>query len=779
MLDFEPGCHRVAILAINPNDPHDRADVHDVDAELAWVSGEVASVNRTDSPDATLTACTGARQLAIVAFAGAAPRGTVLLLEGHTPLPDGVPEEWGRLARARIARALLDRRAPSPVTPPVYTSLGVAGVTVLPVEVEPGTVLPRRFGDRGRRGEARRTHGRDGLHSLDFPHRGTRRGRHRDILRGEEPSRQTRNRNPRRLARINRRPMAHGTHPPRGGRAVSSKVATVGIWFLVSCAPRHAAVLQGPFPVHSEALAEFVARDARIASAQGAGPFRLVSAGAGAPGDNLGGRIEAPADACVLFLTRGGPSIDDLDLFVYADDGTPLGADERPSATASVLVCPPHPKHLYAFARVASGHGVLATSAQLVAVANADRAASAVSAQGRLGEQPLPPGGWPGLDDALTAHRSGLGGSWHDVRRVAVPLEPRIATRISGVIESGQCLDFFAAPSDELAYTELVVLDAAGRLLGQAPTDQKNPATVVCSPEHAEVTFALRPHGGGGLAAIVMSVATDAKPPASGVFLYDAQADRSVEEGLANLATRLARKGYGAPRRVTFGHDAAGRDGMAKVARRESVEVDLPLGCSRLDVIGGAPLRGVESWLWSADGALVAHDDGASRSASFACGVAQRARLDVEAVTRAGPFAVQVRHLDTAEPALSAHPLAASRVLARMIGRDAEPPLANPGLIRSVALNPTSLAKQEVTVPLGQCLTVGVGLGPGAEGVELRLVNKDSNAELAFVRGTDSALTESCATNQPIRMDLELRVAAGSTDALLCLHARATATQSH
>jgi hypothetical protein len=552
--------------------------------------------------------------------------------------------------------------------------------------------------------------------------------------------------------------------PRRSAFAIAS-VAAMAACMLLGCAHRGSPPPKAPALAPADGTIHFVEVDARRASAAGAGPLTLVLAGAGAPGDNLGGRIEAPENACALFLAHGGPSIDDLDLFVYADDGAALGADEAPRATASVLVCPPHPKHLYAFARVAAGHGMLAVSAQMVAPANADRAASAVSAKGLLHEEPVAAGAWPGLEDALALHLRQVGGTWRDVRRVAIPLEPRIATRLTGVIEAGQCLDFFTAPSDDVAYTELVVLDAGGRILGQTPAERQNPAMVVCSPAHAEVTFALRPHGGRGLAAVVMSVANDVKPAADAVFLYEAEANHTVAEALMALEARISRKGYGAPRRAL--------DGTANVARRGSIDIDLPVGCSRLDVVGGAPLRGIEAWLWSADGALLAHDDGPARSTSFACGAAQRARLDVEAVTRSGPFAVELRHLDASEPMLAAHPLAAGRLLAKTLATDPASTPADPGAVTSLALSSTSLVTREAVVAMGQCLSVALGLGPGAEGAELRLVDTDTKEELSFVRGTETAFTESCAPKRPIKLRLEMRVAAGATDALLALRARA------
>src|SRR5262249_37636725 len=158
-----------------------------------------------------------------------------------------------------------------------------------------------------------------------------------------------------------------------------------------------------------------------------------------------------PPDDCVLVLARGSPSIEDLDVFVYADDGAVLGADDKPSTGGSVVVCPPHARHIYAFGRVAAGHGLTAISAQLVRRADAQRVARAVGAKEQITAEPLGEQGWPGLDDALRAHRRALGAPFRDARRVAAPLDTRVATHLSVAAETDECLDVFVLPSDDVA----------------------------------------------------------------------------------------------------------------------------------------------------------------------------------------------------------------------------------------------------------------------------------------------------------------------------------------
>jgi hypothetical protein len=135
-LDLAPGCHRLAVLG--PDVDRTMTGFYDVDAQLAWASGEVAASDKTESPDAVLTACTAERTVGILAFAGSSDGAPVMLVHGTRALPKGLPERWGPVPRARAARSLLERRIPGPEAPPVYQSLGVSGMTSLPIEVERG-----------------------------------------------------------------------------------------------------------------------------------------------------------------------------------------------------------------------------------------------------------------------------------------------------------------------------------------------------------------------------------------------------------------------------------------------------------------------------------------------------------------------------------------------------------------------------------------------------------------------------------------------------------------
>lgn len=135
LLDLAPGCHRIAVLSTSRG----RGDVApDVDAELAWANGRVAAEDRTDSPDAALLACTGEHRLGVLAYGGSVPREPVMILQSRTELPEGLSRSVGPDGLGRMARVVAEYHVGLPATQPVYSSLGVAGITELPVEVEPG-----------------------------------------------------------------------------------------------------------------------------------------------------------------------------------------------------------------------------------------------------------------------------------------------------------------------------------------------------------------------------------------------------------------------------------------------------------------------------------------------------------------------------------------------------------------------------------------------------------------------------------------------------------------
>lgn len=508
--------------------------------------------------------------------------------------------------------------------------------------------------------------------------------------------------------------------------------------------------------------AAFVAKTISEARAAGAGEPTFVVTGAGAAGDSLGGRVALPDGRCALFLAAGSASIEDVDLFVYESDGSVLASDEAPRAEASALVCPPHPAWAYPYARIATGHGLVALSQQIVPTARAEAVAVAAGTRGPLHDTTVSREGWPGLDDLIASRRRAFGGSWHDVRRVAVPLDPRAPTRVTAPIEANQCLDALVLPGPELVLVDVSVLGPDGRILGRDGGEGRAPAMAVCSKAAAELTFELRPHAGRGLAAFSVSATSDI-PTASGLrpIWYDPLPGKSLAEARAAAGALLSKDGLSAPRLVA--------NATSVVGRRTSFDLALTRGCTRIDVIAGEPARGFDTWVWSKASSLVGRAEGLSSATLFACGPEQTARLDVEGVTRGGPFAVELRKGLPSHPSLVDHPLAAGRLLQRYATALRFPSPATPFTPELITVDATAIHATEVVVPEGKCADVVLALGGGAEGADLRLLDAASGDEIALAHGTQSSLASACAARGagPLRVRIEARAGVGRTQALL------------
>lgn len=486
----------------------------------------------------------------------------------------------------------------------------------------------------------------------------------------------------------------------------------------------------------------------------------------GVTGDRVTSLLEIPEAECAIAIARATPSVDDLDLFAYGEDGAVLGSDEGADKSPSLLICPPHPRRVMLMARIAAGHGIVAIGAQRVDVRDAERAAAAYGVRYRPGEVARRLTVWPGLEERIDAFRRQLGGEWVDVRRVAVPLDARTPTRLSAPVEAERCLHVLASPSDEVGGLDMTLLDPDGRILGRADAVGRDRSIVVCSPTPVAVTVELRPHGGVGLAVVQMSRSREGTETEidRAVLKLSVYAMRGVTEERAELATALSQSGYAEGRVIA--------SGSLPLGRRTSTELTLPAGCSRLDWVSGVPLRGVRLWAYAPDGALLGSDEGA-RPVLFLCGKGGKVRLDAESLSRPGPYAVELRPERGTPKLLDDHPLAASRLIRRMLERGVIETARRVGAVYVHALTPATLARQKLTLPIGRCLDATVAVGPGAEGVELRFLGSDG-AELALVRGSSTASTRICArdseNNDSPEVTAELRLLGGSATGLLTAH---------
>ena len=405
-----------------------------------------------------------------------------------------------------------------------------------------------------------------------------------------------------------------------------------------------------------------------------------------------------------------------------------------------------------------AGSGVVGVGVESVPRAAAEAVATALGARGRAGEDSGRLDAWPGLEAKIRTHREGLGGRWEDVRRLAVPVSPRAASRLSAALEPGRCLDVLVTPSEEVSSLEVVVEDADARIFARSRDQGRDRTLLLCAARPATVTFSIRPRATSGLVAVTMSRSRPGAEPEIDARAHIVHVAEALDLDAARAAAARLTQGlaYAAPRTVATG--------TARVGSRAAFVVDLPPGCARFDVLAGKPLVGLAAALWDDKGLLLAEVRSGGSAPLFTCGKGGPARLDFEALESPGPFAVELRRDGAAPPALVAHPVAAARLLARLdAGAPADASAAAAALV--VALDEAHLRTLPVPVPPGRCVEVLAALDAGGSGLDLRLV--DGAGESTLARARYVTADRVCASPGGKPASVELRVLAGKADALV------------
>jgi hypothetical protein len=133
-LNLTEGCHRIELLA----DSVSSSQTPDLDAEIhAGSEGdELLARDRSDTPDAHLKFCLGQSRAVTLLFAGAPPGGRIQVLGFRWPTPRSIPTHWGARVTATMAELMRYRFVSSLPTRAMHVSLGVSGVTQVPIELE-------------------------------------------------------------------------------------------------------------------------------------------------------------------------------------------------------------------------------------------------------------------------------------------------------------------------------------------------------------------------------------------------------------------------------------------------------------------------------------------------------------------------------------------------------------------------------------------------------------------------------------------------------------------
>ncbi len=502
-----------------------------------------------------------------------------------------------------------------------------------------------------------------------------------------------------------------------------------------------------------------------LTQALGAGAHRskVLVIEAGIPGDRILAAHALPESECALFIARASPGVADVDLFLFGEDGALLASDESPNRSPSLLICPPHPKHVYAMARIAAGEGFVALLAQEVdakqkAPLNAAIGEALMNSQASLMSE-----NWDELEANIAEHRSLIGGDWHESRRVALPLEPDTPTQITADIPKGGCLDVLAVPSEDVGYLDLAVQDTEGRYLARGASRGTERSSVLCSPERVSVTISLRPHLGRGVAALVLAEAGPgvASQLQANVSVTNVLPQGKLSDTASALSDSLSALGYEKPIWQS--------PLELRMGERKSVPIALGIGCFRLDILSEAPIRLLAASIWDEHQELLDQQNGMSQLRLFPCATSSRARLDLETLTRPGKVLVQLRRERQEPKLLSLHPIAAARLIGSLVERERITSVAHLAAPQVAALAPTRIFSQDFSIPSGNCMDVSAALGPSATGIEIRLLHAQTAAQLAIGHGPWVAFASVCAPpNTPaLAIHAELRVGAGETNALL------------
>jgi len=494
------------------------------------------------------------------------------------------------------------------------------------------------------------------------------------------------------------------------------------------------------------------------ASELGAGPLAIVVSSPMSEGERVGAFVEVPKDACLLAYARSSASLEDIDLAAFAEEGNPIAVDEGPDPKPTLLICPPHPDRVYVAAHAAAGEGLCVIAAQLVPRDRADIVGRAVNAHGAA---PKSPETWPGLDDHVRTHRGAIGGTWEEQRRVAVAVDSRAPSSVALTIQEGGCVDALVVPDDDVAVLDVDVLDADGRLVARAKDTSAVRSITVCSQIAVAGTLQIRPHVGRGLVAVVIARAKgdSAREMLTRPDVAWVASGQPLDSARAARERALAKAGYSGV--------ATTQTGQLQLGRRATLPIDLGGGpCARIDVVAGAPLALVEAAVWDNAGSLLASGDGADGAVLFACGKG-KARVDLGTRGRPGPFAMLVRPETWKDPAFAAHPLAASRMLARSTGPSSAPHEGKAGAVRHAVLEAAKRYMYDANIAPGHCLQLAVGVEGEGTGLEVRMFDAVTGDELDRSHGQLSAGVRACAGSAPRSVRVEARATAGKLDAVI------------
>jgi hypothetical protein len=498
--------------------------------------------------------------------------------------------------------------------------------------------------------------------------------------------------------------------------------------------------------------------DGKRAEIAGAEPARVLIAEAGAVGDRFSSVVEVSAQDCLLVMARGSEKIVDLDLYTYAEDGTVLAVDDKPNAKPVLLVCPPHPKHVYLTVRIAAGQGLVAMGVHRVAANDANPVRHALQiASENLEETAVPPE--RDLESRITSHHQLIGGNWVAVAQSSMAVDSRVPTVTGLTIQENSCLDLLVVPPPRVVALEIELLDERGYTLGRAPMGDRDRWLVACSKEQRSVTLQVRPHEGSGTATLLMSRGTleMGRSIRQVIELSDGQSLRVITEAEHKALEKL---GYAREKVLdSFSIERGFQRRFVTNGARS---------CTRFDIFAGAPSLGVQARLYTASGELLSAAGGLAHFPLLACSEG-RMTMVIETQGRGGPVQIEQRQESSNSPYAINLPRAAARMFQRAWYLGKAKTFSQFKNLESIPLTDERVWERELKLDAGHCFYYFMSLDGDASGIDLRIVDAKTDEIMSGERHIDTAHAEICAKagNAPHVYRITATVQSGKSLALL------------
>ncbi|MCH2109553.1 MAG: hypothetical protein MK135_09495 [Polyangiaceae bacterium] len=496
---------------------------------------------------------------------------------------------------------------------------------------------------------------------------------------------------------------------------------------------------------------------ARRGQMNGAGELIVLNAAALGSGESIDALLGIPDQSCALLYARASEEVEDLDLLVFADDGSILATDEAPDETPTLVYCPREERRIFIAARVIRGDGLVALGAQPFAPKDKRALQKKLGARDAHGAHRDEEEPWPGFSQALSRRQRLLGGHWKSQRNVILPLDARLPTKVSAVVPAERCLDMLTLPSADVGALELVARDRQGRRFAESKHFGAERAMVICAAKEEElITIEIRPHLGRGLALLSLNQTRE-------------EEDRQTLS--KNTTVNWLATGQSSP--------------QAPLTKRLSLEAGIVSsielkhrGCGFLKLRPSSKLEGWSLRIWSDTGQLIRRVESIEEQEIFVC-QKKPSRVDIYALTRAGVMSYEFKKVPlnkNLSKALLKAPDAAAEIASIFpSSKSWQKKLQSSTVSLSLlSLDAQHISRTSVSVPAQTCLREiwAISAAPAqakqspSSGIQLRAIDSATGYVAASARGQNSLEWRSCSKDATTELVLEAFLDQGAASIL-------------